>query len=1288
MSPKPEASPSVDQLEPDPDPRADRVMAAVSQWTSQLVDLGGRNTLLWFRELPTGTLDLTLAHPGGLAKLLAGRATRLSDLFREPAALDEARRRARAIAAKTREMREERGIATGFIAIGMATWAFPGKREPAAPVLLRRCTLKPTSLADDDYALDVDPHVELNPVLIEYLASQCRLSVDADAIEDAATHEPGFDPYPAFDALRTVCATVPGFTVTSRLIVGNFSYAKLPMVADLADQGADLANHDVIAALAGDPDALRSVRGAVPERLLGAGDPRREHLILDADHSQVGAIDAVRAGGHLVIQGPPGTGKSQTIANLVASLAADGKTVLFVAEKRAAIDAVLGRLRRAGLDDLALDLYDGAGSRRRLAQQFGAGLDRLLATPDVMADPTAATIEADLIARRNELLAHTEALHDRREPWGVSAYEAQEAISALTQQPDPARSRIRLRDPDLHAIDHDDLRIAADDLTKVAALGAWSHDDVADPWFGARIGTADEAVRARDIVTRLAEGGLDAVGTTMAEVFAEVRLPPARTVDDWGSTLSTVLALRDTLEIFNPRVFDIPLRDYVDATGDADYRRQHGVDLGFFARWGLRRQARRLLRPGPRPDSLHEALLAADHQRTAWYRLVGAGGRPEVPVEIERARAAYDSLAEDLSWLEDRLAPTPDGGDLTTTPLPELRTQLATLAARPERLAVIPSVIGPLDTLRGAGWGQLIDDLAARRVPAEQVRSEMEFVWWASVSDEIALRDPLYGAHNGDHLRAVAEQYAAADLRYQELTSERVRTDVAARLRQVLGEYPHHESLVRAEASRARRHRPLRDLLPVVGTTLTAVKPCWAMSPLVVASVLPPGTWFDVVIFDEASQVPPAQAISAISRAQQVVVVGDRRQLPPTTFFTAVTDDPEPFDDGSLTTGFESVLDVLSATLPTRSLRWHYRSRDERLIAFANDHIYDGKLVTFPGTATDPVLAFERVDGRGILDEGAVAVETTTAEVDRVVELVIDHARSRPHESLGVIALGIKHAARIDDALRRALADTEGLDEFFDEERIEPFFVKNLERVQGDERDAIILSIGYGKTPHGRVMHRFGPLNIAGGERRLNVAITRAKCRMTVVSALVADDLDPSRLRAAGAIMLRDFLAYAEEQAGWFGEMPRPAQADPSTNGVVLREFADRLRRAGLVVHEGLGASAQPIDLAVESGVEQGRLAVAVESDGKQYAAMAAVRDRDRLRAEHLTRLGWTHLRVWSEDLFRDPARDLSRVVAAANRLPTDRGVGHIGAEPSEALPTDQSAGTLSESAEPNDEEP
>ncbi|MGN6610457.1 MAG: DUF4011 domain-containing protein, partial [Angustibacter sp.] len=325
--------------------RDERVRTAVDAWRRELVDLGGRNTLLFYRDLAVGTLDLTHAHPSGLAMLLAGRPARLSTLVREAGTLADARRRARAIRAKTLELAEERGIQAGWLAVGMATWHAPdASRPPAAPVLLRACELRPRGAAGDDFDIDLGPAAELNPVLVHYLASEYGVRLDADVIADLALSDDGFDPRPVLERVAETCRDVPGFSVEHRLVVGTFSYARLPMVTDLEAQRETLAQHDVVAALAGDPEAITAVADVTGPPPAGDADPAAEHLVLDADASQQAVVDAVLAGSHLVVKGPPGTGKSQPLAPRLARRAASGRRPLFVAEKRAALDAVLSRL--------------------------------------------------------------------------------------------------------------------------------------------------------------------------------------------------------------------------------------------------------------------------------------------------------------------------------------------------------------------------------------------------------------------------------------------------------------------------------------------------------------------------------------------------------------------------------------------------------------------------------------------------------------------------------------------------------------------------------------------------------------------------------------------------------------------------------------------------------------------------------------------------------------------------------------------------------------------------------
>src|SRR4051794_19006426 len=416
------------------------------------------------------------------------------------------------------------------------------------------------------------------------------------------------------------------------------------------------------------------------------------------------------------------------------------------------------------------------------------------------------------------------------------------------------------------------------------------------------------------------------------------------------------------------------------------------------------------------------------------------------------------------------------------------------------------------------------------------------------------------------------------------------------------------------------------------------------MSPLVVSQVLPNDRpYFDVVIFDEASQVRPAEAIPAIARGRRLVVAGDDKQLPPTDFFSGPVIGTDGDDDGlslaATGSNFESVLDVLEFLVEPRMLEWHYRSADERLIAFSNAHLYGKALLTFPGVSGPDCLRHVHVPWTPGQADGE---ESSNAEVLKVVELVLEHAQQRPEQSLGVIAMGIKHAERIDGALRNALQDRSDLDEFFDESHPERFFIKNLERVQGDERDAIILTVGYGKGADGQMVYRFGPLNAEGGERRLNVAVTRARRRMIAVSSFSATDMDPERTKRGGDL-LRLYLAYAETRGE---KLDRQSAEAPELNAFEL-DIRDALERAGvpLICQHGVGR--YRLDFAAKHPVQPGRLVLAIEADGASYHSAETARDRDRLRQEQLERLGWRFHRIWSQDWFTHREREVEKAVAA-----------------------------------------
>ncbi len=451
-------------------------------------------------------------------------------------------------------------------------------------------------------------------------------------------------------------------------------------------------------------------------------------------------------------------------------------------------------------------------------------------------------------------------------------------------------------------------------------------------------------------------------------------------------------------------------------------------------------------------------------------------------------------------------------------------------------------------------------------------------------------------------------------------------------------------NVLRTEFNKKGRHLPIRKLMQEAGLAIQAIKPVFMMSPLSIANFLPPGALeFDLVIFDEASQVRPVDALGALLRGKQLIVVGDTRQLPPTSFFDSLTKEME--DEENVTADMESILGMCDAQgAPQRMLRWHYRSRHESLISLSNHQFYENRLVVFPspGARHHMGLVFHHLEDT-TYDRGKTRTNPKEAEI--VAEAVMEHARQHPKLSLGVVAFSTAQRQAIQDALEIKRRKNPELETFFKTHSNEPFFVKNLENVQGDERDVMFISIGYGRTEEGYVSMSFGPLNNDGGEKRLNVLITRAKLRCEVFTNITAQDLDTSRTKSYGIGALKSFLHFAQH-----GQLDVPTETGLPAESPFEEAVAAQLTRLGYKVHRQVGSKGFYLDLAIADPEHPGRYVLGIECDGAAYHSARSARDRDRLRQQVLEAMGWKIHRIWSTDWFRNPERELKRVVEAINK--------------------------------------
>ena len=1207
-----------------------------SAWVRRLIDLSRRNNLLYYRELKTGTLDLSNGNNRALDELLSGKSVALTRLLPEAEELK--------VAVQVQQIRrraitnlEEKGLETLFLALGMATWTpSDGGRPPEAAVLLVPIFVETRGVIK----LQRSGEVQVNPVLLHVLEIEHGCQVTPEELVGEA--ESIADLTAIYAQLTRVASNVQGFEIKSRAILSNFSFQKMAMVRDLRDRLIEMTGNDMIAAIAGDVVAHQSVRGDgqdINPRELDSIPPDNEFLVFDADSSQQRVIQAVLASQNGIIQGPPGTGKSQTIANLIAALAARGLRVLFVAEKRAALEVVKHRLEQKGLGHLLLDLHGADVSRREVMQQMAESLTLVRNAAPVNTN----ALHRRFVDRRTRLNNHVTRLHDKREPSGKSVYDIQtELLKLCLQLPEAERISTRFRGAELARLNAEKAETVEKLLGEASSkeLASLFLGDHSSPWLKVNLSSAEVALQVSDVVQRIAGEHLPTFFESIAALISTTKLEPPTTLDKAKELIALVEEVEKTLSLYSDGIFRLDLEKQVNALSPLKNGSLAEGWAWFFD--GNFKNAistfRKLRGAGGTSDGqlLQEVTKAAQQLR----RWRGMSRYASIPCQFSNLKATrndLNALLADLARVESALG-RGDLSQLSCNDLEKLLNELAADDKTPQLIAQVRKIEREIEHCKAKAF---LGDLRRLKSTPRLWSMQFKYAWLTSCLEQARAQDPALLVFHRENHEQLIEEFRQLDQERLNFSVARVQRAHAEWAIDVMNQEAEQEALVRREAAKKARHLPLRKLLAAAPDVLTSLRPCWMASPLSVSQLLDADRrYFDVVIFDEASQVLPEDAVPALLRAKRAVVAGDKYQLPPTAFFASGLDEDEQAESLSPAEGFESLLDLMSSFLQPWQLQWHYRSRDEALIAFSNRHIYGDRLITFPGAGGFASISHFLVPCISGQDGQS---ESASREVQYVVDLVLKHATEQPKQTLGIITMGIKHAQRIEAALDAALKQRPDLAAFFDESRSERFFVKNIERVQGDERDAIILSVGYGKDSSGRLPYRFGPLLGEGGERRLNVAITRAKQRMTLVSSFDHHDMDPNRSSSRGVELLRLYIQYAASQGKILG--------DAGHSGVALNPFEadiyEALTAEGIPLLPQWGVSGYRIDLVAQHPQQTGRFVLAIECDGASYHSLPTARERDRLRQQQLETLGWRFHRIWSIDWFMRREEEIQRAVAA-----------------------------------------
>lgn len=1231
----------------------DFVDAAVERWRTGLVRLAGGSSLADIGLLGDAVVDLTAAHPSGIAQLFAGRPTRLSNLFREGASLPTARRRVRAVVVGVGEHAQKYGVAPTYLAIGVATWsrsshaggpedgspegtvgdemtvlaraATSGDVEESAesnpaetrtvraPVFLRPITITARDDGETDYDLTLEPTTELNPLLARTLRAHGAL-LDPVALARSAFTGSGFDPTEALAQVEEFgSAVLSDFKLENRVLAGAFVHPGQVLVDDLDELSPALRDHEVVLALAGGPLAPAPT---LPGPRAGDADPARERGVGDLDPSQRYVIDVLATGSHVMLDAPAGSDVAGTLAAVVAEAAASGRSVLYVPGHRRAADALINRLESLGLGGLVLDVAPDPKWRQSVSNRL---LSAMALEAEHIDDGAVARNRDALLGARGQLSGYIDALHLVREPWGVSAYDALQALARLTaDQPGPCTLVRLARDVVLATAGTARDQLVAD-LTSAASLGAFTHHAVASPWHGANLTTEATAQETLLRLERLLDHTLPTMRGHVDEVAAFTGLTSATTVRQWGEQLTMLGGMRGTLDLFQPLVFENSVQPMVEATATKRWRAEHGVEMGWLLRRRLTRQAREMVRPGVRVPDLHAALLEVKAQRAVWQEECPRGGWPVLPEGLARIEDTHEAVQIDLEELSPVLAS--DGTPLLDVPFDTLRVRLTALVGARRDLVDLPARTTLLRRLEAAGLGELVADLTHREVAPELVAPEFDLSWWSSVFEQILADEPTLSSQDGAGLEALARRFRDLDRAHIDSLSAPVRIAAREHLAAAMREHPEATDALFTELIEGRL-TSLRDTAERFGEVQRQLRPVLIATPTLVPHLVPPERSIDLVVIDAVEHAPVELIVSALARGRQILVMGDRRAAS------------------------NSAIPELMPLLPVVTLAAEGSRRDTAVTTFLARHGYGRILRPAPMPRAEGLVRFEPVDGVGMPDPVTGAVESSQAEVERVVDVAIEHALSRPEESFAVVTASAVHADRVRDALHQAVRKNPALAGVFSGSRPEPVVVADLAGTAGLSRDMVVLSVGYGRTPHGRVLHRFGPLNGPGGDAMLLDAVGAARRRLAVVSSFGAGDLDPERLRGRGARLLAEVLGLAQARHGVVGEIALGNGIDAGGNrDRLLLDLAERLWKAGLVVETMFGVGdGDRIPLAVGHPDLPGELLVAVLTDDAAYVAESSIRVRDRQLAERLERLGWVVTQVWSAAVFLDPAKEAARV--------------------------------------------
>lgn len=1200
-------------------------------------------------------LELTHAHPSGIAQLFASGKATLQALFRDSGMLRAAGRRLDRVFEDRDNKAHENGVSELSLVVGVASWS--GNHVPVLTYPVR--VLREAGKDETAATIYFSGNVRLNHALVLRLQER-GVHLSEEALFDGSNYQSGTPETSAvFDAICAAAQRVfPDFDIERDIVLGCFTDSGSRFLAESGQilRALKLGNvgNTMIDAIAGDDIAVESLGAkATSDYSPLDADPHYEYEVGDVSNAVRYAAGMAANGASLAVDADAGCDSALIAAAISSRCVLAGKSVLYVPNVMEQQRRFRHALSANEISSLSLDVSDS-----HLAKHVDSQLIAAVGSRQSVASSRFEQVCDELVGVKTRLNRYLGDLHGVNERWGVSAYQTMQNLAGIAMLPTHPCTHVRLSVDAARSLSGH-LDEWAQKLHEADSLGEFTTNAEDTPWFGASLFSENEAVnvyqRVVDVLTKLLPAAREHVKSTVQNCG----FPIPSTAREWGRQVTVLKNLRRVLDVFQPDIFERDLNAMIEASKPKAVRKREGTPMGFWERRHHIKEARSLLRVGAKVDDLHEALKIVAAQAAQWRTFVPHGGWPVLPPKLDEIVSTQELLDRNLVALNAVLSTTRLGADLENIEFTKLDERLQALHDSRESLDTLPGRCVIERELRGVGLEDLVCDLRRRKVTGQALDGELHLAWWTTVFEDIVNSSEIISNQDGSALQDASDRFVQVDTEHVRSVGPMVQQEALKKLCDLLFARSQEANQLHTALASNGSGVTFAKLMNSYPDLLLAAKPILVAMPSTLTMMTEFKPIVDVVIIDSAEHINNIELLSILVRARQAVVIAHKQ-----------------------TVSSQSVSDLISV-LPTICVKSRATRRSTYLADFLENHGYGLLRHDVPVEKMQGKVKLHQVEAAGVPVMATGLIESSQREIDEVVSLIKQRAKTfsvvPSSYVLAVVTLTSVFRNRLGAELKALAVKDENMGRFLRHVRL-----VSVNEAVGAAATDVILSLCYAKTSHGRLLQQFGVLEEEGGKSMLLDSLALARRNLDIVCAFKSSDMEDDRLHQDGPKILKDLLIWAEalddnpldaldavdaaaagdssdsgdaRDAGDEGNEVEPtksqAAGDFSANGfsnVLFADLAERIRSRGLNVAVNYGFS-EDHSIPLVVGLPNKPFALAVLTDDARFMSIESTRERNRVLAQDLEYLGWSVMNVWSVGAFVNPEKEVERIVSRIGEL-------------------------------------